>query len=72
MARNAGAGDRDHYRGGSSADDLRSWPGSRPVLAIGLGVLYRRKTAPVALALYGLYALVVVVFAAVMSRMGAA
>jgi hypothetical protein len=42
------------------------------VLAIGLGVLYRRKTAPVALALYGLYALVVVVFAAVMSRMGAA
>ncbi|CAN5776206.1 hypothetical protein BH24ACI4_BH24ACI4_05920 [soil metagenome] len=42
------------------------------MLAIGLGVLYRRKTFPVALALYGLYAVVVVVFAAVMSRMGAA
>ena len=42
------------------------------VLAIGLGVLYRRKTTPIALALYGFYAVVVLVFAAVMSRMGAA
>jgi hypothetical protein len=40
------------------------------VLAIGLAVLYRRKTQPIALALYGVYAAGVVVFAAVMSALG--
>jgi hypothetical protein len=42
------------------------------VLAIGLGVLYKRRTQPIALALYGIYALIVIVFAAVMSRLGGA
>ena len=42
------------------------------VLAIGLGVLYRRRTQPIAITLYGLYAVVVVVVAAVMSRLGGA
>ncbi len=40
------------------------------VLAIGLGVLYRRRTQPIALALYGVYAVIVVAVAAVMSRLG--
>ena len=40
------------------------------VLAIGLAVLYRRKTQPIALALYGVYAAGVVVIAAVWSRAG--
>ena len=40
------------------------------VLAIGLGVLYRRRTQPIAITLYAIYAVVVVGFAAVMSRLG--
>jgi hypothetical protein len=39
------------------------------VLAIGLGVLYKRRTQPIALALCGVYAVVVVAVAAVMSRL---
>jgi len=42
------------------------------VLAIGLAVLYRRKTQPIALSLYAVYAVIVVVFAAIMSRVGGA
>ena len=42
------------------------------VLAIGLAVLYRRKTQPIALALYGIYAAGVVVIAAIWSRVGGA
>jgi hypothetical protein len=42
------------------------------VLAIGLGVLYRRKTQPIALTLYGVYAAGVIVIAAIMSRVGGA
>jgi hypothetical protein len=42
------------------------------VLAIGLGVLYRRRTAPIAWTLYGIYAVVVIGVAAVMSRLGGA
>jgi hypothetical protein len=42
------------------------------VLAIGLAVLYRRRTQPIALALYGVYAAGVVVIAAIMSRVGGA
>lgn len=37
------------------------------VLAIGLGVLYRRRTPPIALSLYAVYAIGVLVIAAVMS-----
>jgi hypothetical protein len=40
------------------------------VLAIGLAVLYRRKTQPIALTLYGVYAAGVLVIAAVMSALG--
>lgn len=42
------------------------------VLAIGLGVLYRRRTQPIAMTLLGAYAVIALVFAAVMSRMGGA
>jgi hypothetical protein len=42
------------------------------VLAIGLGVLYRRRTAPIAWTLYGIYAVIVLGIAAVMSRLGGA
>ena len=42
------------------------------VLAIGLAVLYRRRTQPIACALYGVYAAGVVVIAAVWSRVGGA
>jgi hypothetical protein len=42
------------------------------VLAIGLGVLYRRRTQPIAITLYGIYAVIVLVLAAVMSRLGGA
>ncbi len=42
------------------------------VLAIGLGVLYRRRTQPIAWTLYGIYAVSVLALAAVMSRMGGA
>lgn len=40
------------------------------VLAIGLGVLYRRRTQPIAVGLYGVYAVIVLAVAAVMSRLG--
>lgn len=40
------------------------------VLAIGLGVLYRRRTQPIALALFGVYALIVLGAAAVMTSFG--
>jgi hypothetical protein len=40
------------------------------VLAIGLGVLYRRRTQPIALALFGVYALIVLCAAAVMTSFG--
>ena len=42
------------------------------VLAIGLAVLYRRKTQPIALTLYGVYAVGILVIAAVMSLRGGA
>jgi hypothetical protein len=42
------------------------------VLAIGLAVLYRRRTQPIAWTLYGVYAAGVLVIAAVMSRLGGA
>jgi hypothetical protein len=40
------------------------------VLAIGLGVLYRRRTQPIAIGLFSVYAVIAVVAAAIMSRMG--
>jgi Yip1 domain len=40
------------------------------VLAIGLAVLYRRRTQPIAWSLYGIYAAGVLVIAAVMSALG--
>jgi hypothetical protein len=40
------------------------------VLSIGLAVLYRRRTQPIAWSLYGVYAALVLVFAAVMSALG--
>jgi Yip1 domain len=42
------------------------------VLAIGLAVLYRRRTQPIALTLLAIYAVIVVGIAAVMSRGGGA
>jgi hypothetical protein len=42
------------------------------VLAIGLGVLYKRRTQPIAITLYAIYAVIVFGFAAVMSRLGGA
>ena len=42
------------------------------VLAIGLGVLYRRRTQSIALGLFSVYAVIAVVVAAIMSRMGGA
>ena len=40
------------------------------VLAIGLGVLYRRRTQPIAIALFGVYAVIALGGAAIMSRFG--
>jgi hypothetical protein len=40
------------------------------VLAIGLAILYKRKTQPVAMTLFGVYFVIVVLVAAVMSGMG--
>jgi len=40
------------------------------VLAIGLAVLYRRRTQPIAWSLYGVYAVIVLVAATVMSALG--
>jgi hypothetical protein len=42
------------------------------VLAIGLGVLYRRRTQPIAIGLFSVYAVIAVIAAAIMSRMGGA
>jgi Yip1-like protein len=42
------------------------------VLAIGLGVLYRRRTQPIAISLLALYALIAIVVALVKSRLGGA
>lgn len=42
------------------------------VLAIGLGVLYRRRTQPIAISLMSVYAVIVIVIALVKSRVGAA
>lgn len=42
------------------------------VLAIGLGVLYRRRTQPIAMTLFGVYAVIAVVIAVIRSRMGGA
>jgi hypothetical protein len=40
------------------------------VLAIGLGVLYRRRTQPIAITLLGVYAVIALCIALVMSRLG--
>lgn len=40
------------------------------VLAIGLGVLYRRRTQPVAITLFSIYAVVALAIAGIMSRFG--
>jgi hypothetical protein len=40
------------------------------LLAIGLGVLYRRRTQPIAIGLFGVYAVIILVAAAVMSAFG--
>jgi hypothetical protein len=42
------------------------------VLAIGLGVLYRRRTQSIAIGLFSVYAVIAVIAAAIMSRMGGA
>jgi hypothetical protein len=42
------------------------------VLAIGLGVLYRRRTQPIAMSLMAVYAVIAVIVAIVRSRMGGA
>jgi hypothetical protein len=42
------------------------------VLAIGLGVLYRRRTQGIAVGLFSVYAVIAVVVAAIMSRLGGA
>jgi len=41
------------------------------VLAVGLGVLYRRKTGPIAIGLYAVYGVIAVVVAALFGRAGA-
>jgi hypothetical protein len=41
------------------------------VLAVGLGVLYRRKTGPIAIGLYAVYGIIAVVVAAFFGRTGA-
>jgi hypothetical protein len=42
------------------------------VLAIGLGVLYRRRTQPIAISLLGVYAVIALIIAVVKSRLGGA
>jgi hypothetical protein len=39
-------------------------------LAIGLGVLYRRKTGPIAIGLFAVYLVIILCFAAIMSAFG--
>ena len=39
-------------------------------LSIGLGVLFRRRTQPIALSLFGVYAVIALCVAVVMSRFG--
>lgn len=40
------------------------------VLAVGVAVLYRRRTQPIALSLYGVYAVIALITATIMSRLG--
>jgi hypothetical protein len=40
------------------------------LLAIGLGVLYRRRTQPIAIGLFGVYVVIIVGLAAIMSALG--
>jgi hypothetical protein len=40
------------------------------ILAVGAAVLYRRRTQPIAITLFGVYAVIALVAAAVMSRLG--
>ncbi len=40
------------------------------ILAVGAAVLYRRRTQPIAITLFGVYAVIALVAAAVMSRVG--
>jgi hypothetical protein len=40
------------------------------ILAVGVAVLYKRRTQPVAMTLFGVYAVIALVAAAVMSRLG--
>ena len=42
------------------------------VLAIGLGVLYKRRTQPIAISLLSVYAVIAIVFALIKSRVGGA
>ena len=42
------------------------------ILAIGLAVLYRRRTQPIAISLFGFYAVIAIVIAVVKSRAGGA
>ena len=42
------------------------------VLAIGLAVLYRRRTQPIAISLLGVYAVIALIIAVVKTRMGGA
>jgi Yip1-like protein len=42
------------------------------ILAVGLAVLYRRRTQPIALSLFGAYAVIALIAATVMSRLGGA
>jgi membrane protein, antimicrobial resistance system len=42
------------------------------VLAIGLAVLYRRRTQSIAITLFGIYAVIALAIAAIMSRVGSA
>ena len=40
------------------------------VLAIGLGVLYRRRTQPIAITLFVIYGIIGLIIAAVMTQFG--
>ena len=40
------------------------------VVAIGLGVLYRRRTQPIAFSLFGIYAVIILALAGIMSAFG--
>jgi len=40
------------------------------VLAVGVAVLYRRRTQPIAIGLFGVYAVIALAVATIMSRLG--